>query len=92
MKNELSRAAFLKLMAGAGAVAMLGRSAQAANAMNRRSVPKSGVSVPVVGVGTARAFNVGKRPSDRSALREVLRLLFDAGGSVVDTSPMYENA
>ncbi len=92
MKNELSRAAFLKLMAGAGAVAMLGRPAQAANAMNRRSVPKSGVSVPVVGVGTARAFNVGKRPSDRSALREVLRLLFDAGGSVVDTSPMYGNA
>ena len=92
MKNELSRVAFLKLMAGAGVVAMLGRAAQAANAMNRRSVLKSGVSVPVVGEGTARAFNVGKRPSDRSALREVLRLLFDAGGSVVDTSPMYGNA
>ncbi|NQU72984.1 MAG: aldo/keto reductase, partial [Rhodospirillales bacterium] len=92
MTGEVSRAAFLRLMAGAGAVALLGQPALAAGAMTRRIVPKTGVSVPVIGVGTARAWNMGKRPSDRAPHREILRLLFDAGGSVVDTSPMYGNA
>lgn len=92
MTDELSRAAFLRLMAGAGAVALLGQPVLAAGAMNRRIVPKTGVSVLVIGVGTARAWSVGKRPSDRAPHREILRLLFDAGGSVVDTSPMYGNA
>ncbi len=92
MTDELSRVAFLRLMAGAGAVALLGQPVLAAGAMNRRIVPKTGVSVPVIGVGTARAWSVGKRPSDRAPHREILRLLFDAGGSVVDTSPMYGNA
>jgi aryl-alcohol dehydrogenase-like predicted oxidoreductase len=92
MTDDLSRAAFLRLMGGAGAVALLGQPVLAAGVMNRRIVPKTGVSVPVIGVGTARAWNVGKRPSDRAPHREILRLLFNAGGSVVDTSPMYGNA
>jgi aryl-alcohol dehydrogenase-like predicted oxidoreductase len=100
MNNEISRAAFLRLMAGVGAAALVGQPgvllagqpAAAAAPMARRSVPKTGVLVPVVGVGTARAWNVGTRPSDRAAHGEILRLLFEAGGSVVDTSPMYGNA
>lgn len=93
MTDQLSRGAFLKLMAGAGAAALLApQPAGAAGLMNRRAVPKTGVSVPVVGVGTARSWDVGKRPSDRAAHQEILRLLFNAGGSVVDTSPMYGKA
>lgn len=60
--------------------------------MHQRKVPSSGEMLPVVGVGTWRTFDVGARPADRAPLAEVLRLLFAAGGSAIDTSPMYGSA
>jgi diketogulonate reductase-like aldo/keto reductase len=41
-------------------------------------------------MGTWRTFDVGD--GDRTALREVLRRLFEAGGRVIDSSPMYGRA
>ena len=76
MSHDISRASFLRLLAGAGAAVTVGPPALAASPMARRSVPKTGVLVPVVGVGTARSWDVGKRPSDRAAHGEILRLLF----------------
>jgi len=43
----------------------------------------------VVGCGTWRTFDVGNHPAERAPLAEVLNVLFEAGGSVIDTSPMY---
>jgi len=60
--------------------------------MHQRKIPSSGEMLPVVGVGTWRTFDVGARPEDRAPLAEVLRLLFEAGGSAIDTSPMYGSA
>ena len=60
--------------------------------MHQRTIPSSGEMLPVVGVGTWRTFDVGAKPEDRAPLAEVLRLLFEAGGSVIDTSPMYGSA
>lgn len=57
--------------------------------MHRRKIPSNGELLPVVGCGTWRTFDVGTMPGDRAPLAEVLRVLFDAGGSVIDTSPMY---
>ena len=57
--------------------------------MHRRKIPVSGELLPVVGVGTWRTFDVGTRPEERAPLADVLRLLFEAGGQVIDTSPMY---
>ncbi|MCF8532218.1 MAG: aldo/keto reductase [Reyranella sp.] len=57
--------------------------------MHTRKIPSSGELLPVVGVGTWRTFDVGARPQDRAPLAEVLRILFDSGGSVIDSSPMY---
>lgn len=45
--------------------------------------------LPVVGVGTWQTFDVGPQAPERAELKEVLRLLVGAGGSVVDSSPMY---
>ncbi len=87
------RRSVLKLLAGAGAAATLGAApVRAAGAMNRRTIPKSGDTVPVIGLGTARAFDVGSRPADRAPHREVVRLLLAGGGAVIDTSPMYGRA
>src|SRR5205807_3462332 len=60
-------------------------------AMLTRPIPSTGEAMPVVGLGTWRAFDVGAGEPRRS-LREVLRLLFDDGGRVIDSSPMYGRA
>lgn len=58
----------------------------------KRRIPRSGELLPVVGLGTWRAFDVGPRAPERAELKEVLRLLVELGGSVVDSSPMYGEA
>jgi aryl-alcohol dehydrogenase-like predicted oxidoreductase len=61
-------------------------------AMLKRPIPRSGEPLPVVGVGTWQTFDVGAKAPERAELKEVLRLLVEAGGSVVDSSPMYGRA
>ena len=62
------------------------------SSMLKRSIPSSGESLPAVGLGTSRVFDVGESREDRAPLLEVLELLTGHGGSVVDTSPMYGRA
>jgi diketogulonate reductase-like aldo/keto reductase len=61
-----------------------------------RDIPASGESVPAVGLGTARTFDLGNLAGASSEqlaeLREVLRVFHDLGGRLVDTSPMYGSA
>jgi diketogulonate reductase-like aldo/keto reductase len=57
--------------------------------MHSRPIPSTRESLPVVGCGTWRTFDVGQSPAERDRLSEVLRILFDNGGSVIDSSPMY---
>jgi diketogulonate reductase-like aldo/keto reductase len=57
----------------------------AAERMRTRAVPRTGEQVPVIGMGTWRTFDTG----ERSALVTVARTLLDAGGTVIDSSPMY---
>ena len=55
-------------------------------------VPSSGEEIGVVGLGTYRSFDTRLSPQKRANLTEVLDLLFGAGGSVIDSSPMYGRA
>ncbi len=57
--------------------------------MNKRPIPSTGEPLPIVGCGTWRTFDVGDNPQAQAALSDVLRILFDNGGSVIDSSPMY---
>ncbi len=57
--------------------------------MMTKSIPSSGELVGVVGLGTWRTFDVGQSTTARKPLKEVLKLLSSAGGSVIDSSPMY---
>ena len=79
-------------LAGAGLLLAGHAVAQTGVRMHQRRIPASGELLPVVGVGTWRTFDVGAKPEDRAPLAEVLRLLFEAGGSAIDTSPMYGSA
>ena len=58
----------------------------------QRAIPKSGELLPMVGLGTWRAFDVFDTSDMRAPQREVIQLMFEAGGSVVDASPMYGRA
>lgn len=55
------------------------------------NIPSSGEALPPVGLGTSRVFNSVSGENQRAALVEVLEALF-AGGTLVDTSPMYGNS
>ena len=48
--------------------------------------------MPVIGLGTWRAFDVGSDESRRRPLREVVERLLGGGGRIIDTSPMYGRA
>jgi aryl-alcohol dehydrogenase-like predicted oxidoreductase len=60
--------------------------------MSTRPIPRSGEQLPVVGVGTWQTFDVGPAAPERAELKDVLRLLADRGGAVLDSSPMYGQA
>lgn len=60
--------------------------------MITRVIPRTGEALPVIGLGTWRGFDVGSDATARATLAGVLQSLFDAGGSVVDSSPMYGRA
>lgn len=90
--NPITRAALLRGSLGAlGLIACggkLGAQTQAEK-MQTRPIPSSGVQLPVIGCGTWQTFDAGDNAADRAPLADVLRALFDAGGSVIDSSPMY---
>ncbi|HXF65478.1 MAG TPA: aldo/keto reductase [Burkholderiales bacterium] len=88
-----SRRQALRLLAGCGTLALMSDCARAAPpALLRRPIPKSGETLPAVGLGTWQSFDVGPSDAERAQLKEVLRELAAAGGSVVDSSPMYGRA
>jgi diketogulonate reductase-like aldo/keto reductase len=60
--------------------------------MQTRPIPSSGEPLPVIGLGTYINFDVAPATADYQRLPDVLRALFAAGGSVVDSSPMYGRA
>ena len=48
--------------------------------------------MPMIGLGTSQVFDVGGGAEARQPLREVLRLMLEGGGKIIDTSPMYGRA
>ena len=63
-----------------------------AKAPIRKPIPSSGEQLPVIGMGTWQTFHVGDDAEARAPLREVLRVFFDHGGTLIDSSPMYAEA
>src|SRR5260370_24827030 len=61
-------------------------------AMITRAIPSTGEALPVIGLGTWQAFDVGGGAATRRTLAEVLRLFFAGGAKIIDSSPMYGRA
>lgn len=96
MRSGITRAEFLRLSAGTALLAMSPFSLAAdmgQQPVRRRAIPSSGEQLPVIGVGTYRGFDISRSDSEAWAgCRKVLEELFAAGGSVIDSSPMYGQA
>lgn len=57
-----------------------------------RRIPSSGETIPVIGLGTSRTFDVGADTAARDVLLPTLREFFTQGGRLIDSSPMYGSA
>src|SRR6185436_5137577 len=63
---------------------------QAAPVMLRRPIPGTSEQLPVVGLGTWRTFDPpAVNESSLAQLESVLTVFRSAGGTVIDSSPMY---
>jgi diketogulonate reductase-like aldo/keto reductase len=60
--------------------------------MLQRPIPKTTEQLPVVGIGTWQTFDVGNTRAELDPRKEVLKILFETGGRVIDSSPMYGRA
>ncbi len=88
--KTLSRRRVLKyLAAGSISLALPQLSLGMDKTILKRTIPSSGEKIGVVGVGTWQTFDVGNSDSARAPLREVLKVLVENGGNLIDSSPMY---
>jgi diketogulonate reductase-like aldo/keto reductase len=96
--RAMTRAQFLRITTAATVAVLapaLGRAAgdlATPAAMPTRAIPVSGERLPIVGCGTWIAFDVEPGSAETAKLAGVLQTLFDAGGSAIDSSPMYGRA
>ena len=91
----MTRREAAKLIGGTAAAVVLPITTQAAtesSTMLTRTIPSSGEKLPVIGLGTWRAFDVDLTSDIRRQLEEVLSLFVKLGERGVDSSPMYGRA
>lgn len=82
-----------EVLAAAAAVGLLpeyGSSTE--RSMITRPVPSSGEQIPVIGLGTYNVFDVESSVEAIATRANIVEMLAGKGGSVIDTSPMYNRA
>lgn len=60
--------------------------------MLTKPIPRTGEALPAIGLGTYKGFDAADTTANDARLASVLEALFAAGGTVVDSSPMYGRA
>ncbi|KAB1074327.1 aldo/keto reductase [Methylobacterium planeticum] len=58
----------------------------------RRPIPSSGETLPAIGIGTSRRYEVEPVPDKVAPLREAVERFVALGGTVIDTAPSYGTA
>jgi diketogulonate reductase-like aldo/keto reductase len=96
MNTSISRRELLaRSVSGLGALTFMPRfsfSAQTEARMMTRPIPATNEALPVIGLGTYRVLDMQPDSPEYRELPGVLDALFTAGGSVIDSSPMYGRA
>jgi aryl-alcohol dehydrogenase-like predicted oxidoreductase len=86
--ERVSRRDFLRVAFGAAALVFEGPAAMA-DSLIKKPIPRTGELLPAIGLGTWQTFDVGATKAAREPLKAVLQEFVRAGGSVLDSSPMY---
>jgi|SRR5688572_1558625 diketogulonate reductase-like aldo/keto reductase len=86
---DAHRRSVLRTLGGLAATLFVNPTSAQSSAMLTRTIPSSGETLPVVGLGTWQVFDAGNDQAARVPLKEVLKSFFAAGGRVLDSSPMY---
>jgi len=89
--TTLNRREFIQLAAGSSLALGLPMKINAQQPMLTRTIPASGETIPVIGLGTSDAF---EQPTAEgfAELKNVLQTFIDAGGRLIDTAPTYNDA
>jgi diketogulonate reductase-like aldo/keto reductase len=72
----------------AALLAAAARPALADSRILMKRIPSSGEELAAIGLGTWQTFDV-RGAAERSSLREVMKVFSEAGGRLIDSSPMY---
>lgn len=91
MKSGLPRRKFLQGIAGVAGLSGLPLSLTAAvqPGMHTRAIPTSGEQLPVIGLGSARTFDVAQAGGQQENCTRIMQAFFEMGGGMIDSSPMY---
>lgn len=84
----------LKTLASSPMLAMLPNLSQAKAKVPQilNVIPSSGENISAIGMGSYQTFNVSNNLTELANLQTVLVSFFDAGGQLIDSSPMYGNS
>jgi aryl-alcohol dehydrogenase-like predicted oxidoreductase len=91
-RTFLASASYAALAAGLPPLARNASAEPPAAQLAMRPIPSTGEKLPVIGMGTSGSFEVQPGTPEYEALREVLKIFFAGGGTVIDTAPTYSNA
>ena len=87
---KITRRRLMQATAAFGAAAAFPPASRSApDPSSLRRIPSSGEMIPAVGLGTWITFNVGDDPVLRDESAAVMAAFFEAGGAMIDSSPMY---
>jgi aryl-alcohol dehydrogenase-like predicted oxidoreductase len=88
-----SRRATLRALAAGAIMTMThSNSSSAAVPLIKRSIPRSGEQLPVLGLGTYIVLDVPPGAPELTELKEVLKTFAAGGARLIDSSPMYGRA
>jgi diketogulonate reductase-like aldo/keto reductase len=88
--NQWNRREVLAAGAAVGMAPIAGIGAE--RTMISRPIHASGEQLPVIGLGTYSVFDVESTASEIATRKEIVDLLLGEGGSLIDTSPMYNRS
>ena len=91
MSNERWNRREMLLAAGASTLLPAALAAQERSMMTR-TIPASGEQLPVLGIGTYDVFDHASTADAIANSRRIVDILLGDGGSVIDTSPMYNRS
>ena len=80
------------IAAGAAFGALPGVTFGRSSAMMTKPIPASGEQLPVIGLGTYNVFDVESTAEEIATRKAIVDRLTGAGGSLLDTSPMYNRS